>query len=115
MKHNNYIEEQRYVKAKKRVDNIKGFYIHAMVYVLVNLFISGVVIFGLTREEDLTLTEAITHPGVFMTWLGWGIGLFFHWLGVFGFPSFISKDWEERKIKELMDQDEKQRQEYLNK
>lgn len=105
MENKSYIEEQRYIKAKKRVDNIKGFYIHLLVYVLVNIFVSSIIIFGLTRDEELSLGEAITHPGVFMTWLGWGIGIFFHWLGVFGFPSVVSKKWEERKIKELMDQD----------
>lgn len=111
----NYLEEQRYIKAKKRVDNIKGFYIHLLVYVLVNIFITGVIIFGLTHDEDLTFTQALTHPGAYMTWLGWGIGVFFHWLGVFGFPSVISKDWEERKIKELMEEDEEKSSKYLNK
>ena len=115
MKNRNYIEEQRYLKAKKRVDNIKGFYIHLLVYVLVNIFISSVIILGLTNDEKLTFGEAITHPGIYITWIGWGIGVFFHWLGVFGFPSFISKNWEERKIKELMDKDENNQTKYSKK
>ena len=30
----NYIEEQRYLKAKKRVKDIKGFYVHFTVFLL---------------------------------------------------------------------------------
>lgn len=103
----NYIEEQKYLLAKKRVEKIKGFYVHLIVYVLVNIFVSGVVIYGLTSDEGMSFIDAITHPGIYMTWLGWGIGIFFHWLGVFGFPSFLSGDWEERKIKKLMEEDDK--------
>ncbi len=101
----NYIKEQQYLKAKKRVKDIKGFYSHFSVYVVINLFLSGIIIFGLTRDENYTLGEAITHFGVYSTWLFWGIGVFFHWLGVFGFKNVLGKSWEEKKIKELMDQD----------
>ncbi len=111
----NYIEEQRYIKAKKRVDNIKGFYIHLLVYVLVNIFITSVIIYGLTSNEELTFGKAIIHPGAYMTWLGWGIGVFFHWLGVFGFSLFTSKNWEEQKIKELMDKDQDNQTKYMTK
>lgn len=110
-----YTQEQLYIKAKKRVDNIKGFYIHFTVYILVNIFISAIVVFGLTTDEKLTFTQAISHPGVYMTWLAWGIGLAIHWLSVFGLPQIISKDWEERKIKELMEKDQERSKKYLNK
>ncbi len=101
-----YIEEHKYLLAKKRVEKIKGFYIHLAVYVLVNLFLSSIIIYGLTSEEKFTFTKAITHIGVYSTWFFWGIGVFFHWMGVFGFKSFISKNWEEKKIKELMEEEE---------
>lgn len=110
-----YTQEQRYIRAKKRVDNIKSFYIHFTVYILVNIFISAIIIFGLTSDEGLTFSQAISHPGVYMTWLGWGIGVVIHWLSVFGFPKVISQDWEERKIRELMEQDEDRKEKYLNK
>ena len=50
----NFIEEREYIAAKKKVKKIKGFYIHFLVYVLVNIFISGVIVFGLTRSDDRT-------------------------------------------------------------
>ena len=98
-----YSKEQRYLLAKKRVDKIKGFYRHLLIYVAVNIFISIVIIVGLMNEDKYTFTQAITNFGVYGTWVFWGIGMLFHWLGVFGVKSLFSKDWEERKIKEYMD------------
>jgi hypothetical protein len=37
--------------------------------------------------------------------LFWGIGLVFHFLGVFGADVFFGSNWEKRKIKEFMDKD----------
>lgn len=111
----NFIKEQQYLKAKKRVKDIKGFYSHLLVYIFVNIFISGIIMFGLTEGGDYSFTEAIQNFGVYSTWLFWGIGLFFHWLGVFGFKSFISKGWEERKIKELMKEDDDRSSKILKK
>lgn len=85
-------QQQNYLKAKKRVEDIKGFYIHLLVFILVNPIIILV---------NLTFV-----PQFYFFWfalLGWGFGLFFHWLGVFGFQLLgFGKDWEERKIKEIM-------------
>lgn len=100
-----FLQEQSYLKAKKKVKAIKGFYVHLIVYILVNIFISGIIIFGLTRNENVTFSDTLSNFGVYSTWVFWGIGLFFHWLGVFGFNSVISADWEERKIKEIMEKE----------
>ena len=38
--------------------------------------------------------------------IGMSAGLFFHWLGIFGFEKLgFGKDWEERKIKEYLDKE----------
>lgn len=110
---NKYIEEQRYIKAKKRVKDIKGFYAHFAVYIFVNLFLSGIIIVGLMSDNGDSFSDAITHFGTYSTWLFWGIGIFFHWLGVFGFGNVISKDWEERKIRELMEKEERKSSKYF--
>ena len=109
-----YIKEQQYLKAKKRVKDIKGFYSHLSVYVIVNIFISGIIVYGLTRDE-YNFNGAIVHFGVYSTWVFWGIGLFFHWLGVFGFKNILGKSWEEKKIKELMDEDQERSRKVLKK
>ena len=63
---NNNLENQKYIRAQKRVKAIKGFYVHLM-----------------------------------------GIGIVFHAFGVFGMNFILGKNWEDKKIKELMDKDKK--------
>lgn len=102
----NFREQQQYIRAKKRVKDIKGFYVHFLVYVLVNIFISCVIMYGI-MSNGVSFSRAFSNFGVWATWLFWGIGMFFHWLGVFGFRSIgLGKEWEERKIKELMDKED---------
>ena len=102
-----FTKEQNYMKAKKRVKAIKGFYVHLMVYVIVNIFISAVIVFGLL-QSNYSFYDAITNFAVYSTWLFWGIGMFFHWMGVFGFKSIgFGTDWEEKKIKEFMEKEDK--------
>jgi hypothetical protein len=96
----------KYLRAKKRVEKIKGFYIHFGVYIAVNLLLSGIIIYGLTYDDGDTYGEAFSNFGVYSTWIFWGIGVFFHWLGVFGFNSLLGKNWEEKKLKEIMDKEE---------
>ena len=99
-----FTKEQNYIRAKKRVKAIKGFYIHLLVFVIVNIFISGVVIFGLL-QSNYSFYDAITNFGVYSTWLFWGIGMFFHWLSVFGLNLLgLGNNWEEKKIKEFMNE-----------
>ena len=101
MKTNN-IENQKYIRAQKKVKKIKGFYSHLIVFIVINLFLS---VFNIYRymNNGYEFSEIITEFGVFSTPVFWGIGLFFHWMGVFGFKSLFSSNWEERKIKEYMD------------
>jgi len=84
--------DEKYEKAKKRVEEIKGFYSHLIAYVAVNIV--------------LVIINLVTSRGVlWFYWplLGWGIGLFFHAMGVFVFSKFPGNQWEERKIKEIME------------
>lgn len=86
--------EIKYLEAQKRVKRLKGFYIHAAVYVLVNLFL---IANNVQRGVDLSSINN------YWTAIFWGIGLLGHALSVF-LPTFIfGKNWEERKIRELMD------------
>ncbi len=82
----------KYIAAKRHVDAVKGFYIHALVFVCV---MGG--LFGL---------NAISSGGVWwVQWpaLGWGAGLLAHWFLVFRASGSVTQDWEKRKIKEWMD------------
>lgn len=89
----------QYERAKKRVKEIKGFYIHALVFALVNLFLIGVKFAKYESFEEFFQHNQFWGIGL------WGIGLFAHGLSVF-LPNFIlGNNWEEKKIRELMDKD----------
>lgn len=91
--------EIKYLEAKKRVKKLKGFYIHLTIYVLVNLMIV------LINYQDLKPGESYFKLENFITLFFWGIGLLAHAMSVF-VPQFVlGKNWEERKIRELMDKE----------
>ena len=86
--------EDKYRKAKKRVKEIRGFYTHLGVYVLINAM--------------LLLINITTSPAIlWFYWplLGWGIAVALHALRVFGAGRWFGADWEEKKIAEMMEQD----------
>ncbi|MGH1518579.1 2TM domain-containing protein [Chryseobacterium sp. JK1] len=83
-------ETMAYRKASRRVKELKEFYGNLTSYCLVIPF--------------LAVLNFMTSPGyLWFLWpmLGWGIGIGFHALNVFG----LGKSWEEKKIRELMDQE----------
>ena len=96
----NYKKEDAYLRAQKKLKEIKGFYWHAFWYVVVNIFIIIMIVSNSNGD--------IWHLGTFSTPLFWGIGLGFHALSVFGKNFFFSKSWEERKIQEYMDKNKNQ-------
>ncbi len=87
-------DNKKYEKAKKRVEEIRSFYSHLFVYIVVNV--------------GLFLLNIITSPrSLWFYWvvIGWGIGLAIHALNIFGTERILGKDGEEKKIKELMEKD----------
>ena len=85
-------EERKYQEAKGRVREIRGFYTHLAVYVLVNTFLFLL---------DITLSPDV----LWFYWplLGWGIAIVVHAVSVFGFGPWLGQEWEEKKIDEYMD------------
>ena len=96
---NNYHEEERYFQARKKVNEIKGFYGNLTAYIFVN--IGFLVLNLLTSPQQLWF---------FWPMLGWGIGVIFHGMRVFNYMPFLGKDWEKRKISELMEKEKQQKQ-----
>jgi uncharacterized integral membrane protein len=92
-------DEIKYQEAAKRVKKIKGFYTHLTVYIVVNTMII------IVNVQNLDEGESFFKFKTFSTALFWGIGLAAHGLSVF-LPSLVmGKDWEEKKIKELMEKE----------
>ncbi|MDD3777038.1 MAG: 2TM domain-containing protein [Actinomycetota bacterium] len=90
------MDEEKYKQAKKRVEEIKGFYGHLFAYLGVNL--------------TLLIINLVTSPrDLWFYWvtLFWGIGIFWHAMGVFVFSRFPGQEWEQKKIKELMELQDK--------
>ena len=101
MQTDNHLKEQKYIRAKKRVEELKGYYWHLAIYIIVNSFLSGAqIVDGIS--ENKTFAEIFSDLGMYAVWFIWGIGLFIHTFKTFGFRFFIGDDWEERKINELM-------------
>lgn len=92
-------DEIKYQEALKRVKKIKGFYSHAVVYVIINIMII------IINVQDLDEGESYFQFKNFMTAFFWGIGLVAHGLSVF-MPNWImGQNWEERKIREFMEKE----------
>lgn len=84
--------QDAYQRAKKRVEAKIGFYVHAAVYVSVNIL--------------LTIINLTTSPQyLWFQWplVGWGVGLFFHGLGVFVFSG--RSPLKEKMIQKEMERD----------
>ncbi|MEZ4837860.1 2TM domain-containing protein [Flavobacterium sp.] len=89
-------EYENYLKASKKVKEIKGFYIHLLCYVLVISFL-----------VFINLKYSPIHLWFIYPLAGWGIGLIGHAIGVFGTDMLFSKNWEQRKIKEFMEEEKR--------
>lgn len=91
-------KEKKYLRAKERVETLKKFYGNLLSYVFVISFLAFINYW----------TNEWRYPWFLWAAFGWGIGIIFHAIGIFKLNPFFGKDWEERKIKEIMREDEKQ-------
>ncbi|MDB4036469.1 2TM domain-containing protein [Polaribacter sp.] len=85
------LENSKYARAVKRVEKLKEFYQNIASYCIVIPF--------------LIFINLRFSPGFYWFWFpmfGWGIGLTFHFLEVNNYTIFLGKNWEEKKIEELM-------------
>lgn len=96
--------DEQYILAYKRVKRIKKFYVHVLVYVLVNLFL----VFS-DFDRNSNGAEMFLRWETYSTALFWGIGLAAHGLSVFGRDLFFGSDWEENKIQEFMKKDQSEK------
>ncbi|MFT4662188.1 MAG: two-component system LytT family sensor kinase [Patiriisocius sp.] len=84
-----------YLKAKKRVEELKDFYYNILAYCLVIPF--------------LIFVWNITNPNGFQWFwfpmFGWGLGLSFHAYKVFINDGMLGSAWEQRKLEQFMNED----------
>ena len=87
--------ENKYFRAKNRVEQIKKFHLSLFSYVFFILFLAGLNYW----------VNQWSNPWFLWAAFGWGIGILFHALKTYGSNLFLGKHWEEKKIKEIMNQD----------
>jgi hypothetical protein len=80
-------------RARDRVGEIKGFYHHLTIYLVVNAL--------------LFLIDIFSGGGTWFYWplLGWGVAVAIQGLNTFDILPWSSKEWEERKVRELIAKD----------
>lgn len=89
------MHDEKRDRARERVEQLKGFYSHLAIFIVVNVI--------------LILINILTSPGswwFYWVTLFWGIGLAFHAANVFGRRRMFSKEWEEKKIQQYITEEE---------
>ncbi len=89
-------KENKYLRAKEQVAEIKKFYTSLMFYVVFIGFLAYLNYYSNQWRYMWFLWAA----------MGWGIGLVFQAAKAFRWTPFMNKDWEDRKIQEFMEKDE---------
>lgn len=92
-------DEIKYQEALKKVKAIKGFYTHTVVYIVINSM------FVIANIQNMNETESYFQFKHFLTPVFWGIGLLAHGLSVFLPKIILGQDWENKKIRELMEKE----------
>ena len=86
--------DENYERAKKRVNQLKGFYTSLIVYIVVIIF--------------LAVVNYLTSPGIWWFLIVafiWGIFIVAQGISLYRKRGLFSKEWEDRKIKEYMEED----------
>lgn len=104
-------ENEKYRRAKKKIDEIKGFYVHLLVYIIINLFITINNVIG-SFQDGKTFWEAFWDLGNYIVWILWGAGLLAHAIYALDYNPFFSKQWEERQIRKYMEEDKREFEKY---
>ena len=88
-------DDARYEAAKKRVEEMKGLYMHVGMFVIINLALFAI--------------NMITNPdSLWFYWplLGWGVGVVIHVFAFVAEGRVLGPEWEERKVRELMESED---------
>lgn len=86
--------QEKYNRARARVEEIKAFYNHLFIFIIVNI---GLASFNYYQNEWLFIWFLFPLGG-------WALGLIGHAIATFSSNPFTGKDWEQRKIQEILDQ-----------
>ena len=89
----NIEKENSYLRAKKRVEEMKCFYGNLIAYLIVIPFLAWL---------NYMTTD---FPWVIFPAVGWGLGVIVNGMSAYGYNPILGRNWEERKIREYMSED----------
>lgn len=100
------INNKSFRKAKQRVEDIKEFYKHLIIYILVNLFLTFIWNFSFKIFSEFVISNQFTDDGFTHVpiWFIWGVFLAADAIKTFVFKGEYGRNWEEKKVKEFMNQ-----------
>ena len=81
-------------RARKRVEDVVGFWVHALIFAVVNV---GIWIIDAAQGDGIEWAYWTTIP--------WGIGLAIHAVVLIAELRIFGDSWRERKIREYMDRE----------
>ncbi|MEX0315023.1 MAG: 2TM domain-containing protein [Allomuricauda sp.] len=103
----------KYERATKRVKELKGFYNHLKIFVIIN----G--LFYLIKSGWLTpiMPDGFPTEAYYFDWIDanvliWGVIVVIHGLTLYRHKLPFVKKWEERQIKKIMEQDQEEVRKY---
>ncbi|HEV3234381.1 MAG TPA: 2TM domain-containing protein [Candidatus Dormibacteraeota bacterium] len=88
-------QDDAYRRARRRVHQLRGFYSNLFMYVVIVAFLA---VLNLLTDRSY----------IWVAWvaLAWGLGIALHGYSVFVTHGPLGRDWEERKIRELMEREQ---------
>ncbi|PQB04636.1 2TM domain-containing protein [Aureitalea marina] len=89
-----YLSSKKYERAKKQVEEVKGFYVHLTIYIIM----VPVFIYLNYRSTGF--------PWAIFPIVGWGAGVVGHAMEVFKYNPLLGKNWEERQIRKYMNEED---------
>lgn len=90
-----FSEQQKYTEAKERVETLRKFYNRLIKYTLI------IGALGALNYYD----NSWSRPWFLWAAFGWGIGITIHAIRTFYEDFLFGKNWEARKIRQLMNQE----------
>lgn len=109
--------QTKYDRAKKKVDCIKGFYDHLIVYLVINAIIL------LVRANGIPMISFTSNRANLINWMDWntyflvifwGLGLCIHGVYVFRYKFSFINNWEQKKLEKLLEDEEIEQNEGWN-
>ena len=85
-------ERAKRAAARRHMEAVKGFYIHAAIYLIVNA--------GLIAINAATSSRWWAHWPI----IGWGLLLAAHWIAVYRPFRLFSETWERKRVDDYMRQ-----------